>query len=348
MMSQNNKFIVRPSALAACKKLGGNSSTAILLYRMHVRSRKGGLRDEKGEKGWLALTKDEWLLETGLTRHEFDNSLKQLKANGLIKFRSRKLRRSDKNARSWYKLFDDTKSDIDDIMSGKPISGSSDLGSGLKSDGSETDNGMISEQPDALNNMLLKENEINKNVVTKTTGTTEPSALKNSKKVEGGYKKDIESVFKDSLYPPPVVSNNDIEAYLAIRDYLETNKNFLFCPEFHQGNVVCKAMRKLVDHWQDFKFLAETHNQAFNVPSSPRIWCMKLQLSYIPEFLNFLWYANYLGEEKLENVMFYNDFLKYLAIRKDDETLMPGIDLEEQQLQKNFGVKPWANKAIQK
>jgi hypothetical protein len=78
-----NSFSVGPSVLGLCVALAEDSTAGILLYRIHGRSRKSRLKHD-GVKGWVALTREQWMDDTTLSRNQYERALTQLKRKNLV------------------------------------------------------------------------------------------------------------------------------------------------------------------------------------------------------------------------------------------------------------------------
>ncbi len=111
------KFEVSPSYLGAMYFLTKFSTDAILLYCIWTwgKSTKS-MKDEKGEKGWFAFTRDQWMTNSGLTKDQYNRSIGRLKKSGYIKFKHRRLSRKDKGRPLlWIKIEEDFLQKIENI-----------------------------------------------------------------------------------------------------------------------------------------------------------------------------------------------------------------------------------------
>lgn len=97
------KFTVTPSPIAeSMGKVSGDTASALLLYRITWWSKHA--RITRDGKKWIVLTRDEWMIDTGMTRHQYDRALAVLKRLNLVEVRHWRLRRSDKHTRSFIRL----------------------------------------------------------------------------------------------------------------------------------------------------------------------------------------------------------------------------------------------------
>lgn len=136
-MKIKKKFVVRPSRLAACTKIAGDVVAGQLFYRIFLRHEMmKAMRDSEGQR-CVVLTRIEWMIDTGLTRHQYDRSIRILKKKKIIKVRHKKLRKMDKYQRTWIYLSPDSISATTEIMQGVGISIATEIAEPMQSDAPE-------------------------------------------------------------------------------------------------------------------------------------------------------------------------------------------------------------------
>lgn len=113
-MATNKKFEVWPSQLAKCIELtGGKVPAGVLLYRLACRAQKGWLmKHPKDGKRYAVLTRNQWMTDTGLTRHQHDGAIKALKEKKLVEVRHSKRNKLERFLRTWARPTDEAMSVI--------------------------------------------------------------------------------------------------------------------------------------------------------------------------------------------------------------------------------------------
>lgn len=82
---EKTKFIVRPSVLGALFKLTGDATATLLAYRIYSRGAgRGMINYENNSTGWAVLSRKEWMVDTGMTIHQYNRAMKILKDTGII------------------------------------------------------------------------------------------------------------------------------------------------------------------------------------------------------------------------------------------------------------------------
>src|SRR5262245_58281459 len=88
-LGSKKAFIQRPSEIALCIEAGGSVTAGVLLYRLQWQMRLAKERPpdkQITDQGhvWVLKPRAEWMIDTGLSRHEYDGALKLLKRRGLV------------------------------------------------------------------------------------------------------------------------------------------------------------------------------------------------------------------------------------------------------------------------
>ena len=172
------KFKVNPCNLAACIALTDYLPAAILLYRIYIRSNlETTMTDSNGEDGWAVLTREEWMVDSGLTRRQLDKAIANLKKTKFIKYDYRKRSKKDKGSSIlWVKTTSKTNKWIHQTVKVEPPM--------------DSPNGELKYKMDSPNGELL----INKKIGNKESGNKKVASqrLNEKSKVESSSSRVVE------------------------------------------------------------------------------------------------------------------------------------------------------------
>lgn len=294
------KFIVKPGLYAACVELADDPAAGGLLCQIVLLSEIKTLIDQKGETGWLSLSRGQWRVLTSFTRHQHDRAIKCLKERGLIESFRRKLRYKDPAALAWIRLTEKTKSGIAEIKEREGISAFAENMSELLSVLTENDGELISAKTDSLKEMNISKNEEEvENVIVEKT-ITEESAVhykevkqkesKGSSADEKWFTKTMAEIYGDSCFTPEPYNYSACAALRNIMEWLVTNPG-----KFHTAckgypDPVKSGLKAIIHNWVYFCQFSHGWYNTYNHPSVPQIWSLKHQSKAIPDYIKFLAY----------------------------------------------------------
>ena len=325
-------FLVRPSQYAACILLAdGSLSAGGLLYQIVLFSNGKGLKDEKGIKGWLAMSHAQWHYLTGFSRHQMSDAVKKLKAKKLIQTRRRRLHHSDPAPLAWYRLKESTKSAITEIMAAEGISAFGENHMLQKPANADNNKVLLSGFAASLEEMILTKNDTEENVVIEKTTIAESQSKKVKKNKEGKKKESKKDwfnsvmfeVLKDTAITPEPYTNNNVVKLERILEYLEGNPGqyFEFC---FSPKPSIYAVREVMCNWSDFTEFAIELFKAFNMPLTPQFFSISHQLKAIPDYIKYRFHNQRLadlfiaeGFEHKTVELTYDNFVKLMTLPAD-------------------------------
>ncbi|PZP55945.1 MAG: hypothetical protein DI586_05295 [Micavibrio aeruginosavorus] len=309
------KFVVRPSSLAACTILAGDLPAGHLLYRVVLRFKHFKPWKDKQGLAAVILTRAEWMVDTSLTRHQYDRAVKILKDRKLITVRHEKMRKTDQFQRTWIYLAEHVTSAISDITAGDAISFQPESTGKPNSAKSELVFDLFSATADDKENEEQKDNEEEKSNVYQQTyiGADAPEEeVRVADKKEAiedflnakGLPKDVEKAVAEFCcymgfigYPVPFPDKFFVSDFEQCINALSLSDYRLFSAgeiaedptdtEFTSISYDLRALQIIVSHWEDFNFFLKFANGAWNVPLVPTIGFLKMQASNIVAFFHF-------------------------------------------------------------
>lgn len=291
------KFEVRPSRLGACCKLAGDVAAGVLLYSIHLRQTFYTPIQGKDGHEWVVLTRPQWMIDTSLTRHQYDRALKLLKKKNLVVVEYKKLHKKDQHQKTWLRIPAEILSAVTDIMQPKKESANAEKATPVES--AQAD--VATEQESAISddkneNLLENEEEINV-AFLKTTNSSSPGEVSKSVIAEEDVEVELESWFKtanDYIYAGCKAIGKEVYSKKrAIK--LKTIVSDL---EGHDTSSL-DMLRRAVEMWPHFKAFAEIFNKAFNMPEIPQLWAIAMQLKAVPHFYRYVdFYRDMSASEK--------------------------------------------------
>ena len=114
-MLVKKQFTVKLSAQAAIFLLTKDAKATLLLLRIYVRGRKGGMaHEETNTSGWAKLTRCQWLEDTGFSRNQYDRTMRKAKIHGYIEHKLQPTKNGGQV--SWVRLHPDFLEKINTLM----------------------------------------------------------------------------------------------------------------------------------------------------------------------------------------------------------------------------------------
>lgn len=307
MNKTKKKFVVRPSRLAACTSLSGDVVAGQLLYRIFQRQETmKALKDKDDGRKCIVLTRPEWMIDTGLSRHQYDRGLRILKCKKLVEVRHKKLRKSDKHLRTRIYLHEDTISAIADLMKCEGKSEEAETVVNLISGKPDTSVTVLSAAPDDIVNVKLKEenDELMENDFFEKKSEEGKQEKVKKKDNEGCiYKISEEKVvelipvlYKYCGTAHPALTKSLIAAAKTCIDRLEEDgceAVFLDTPldadddhpVFTTRGIRAMALTMLC--WHEFCVFIKIANGAWNIPLRPCLHYMRLHVDGLVDYIRF-------------------------------------------------------------
>lgn len=304
-------FEVYPSLISASTAYTGDIRAGVLLSRIITRTKKRWtLKD-----GSIVMNKNEWLVDTGLSRHQYDKARKILADRKLVEYSYTKRTKRSKHLSTCVKIPERTLSAIADIMVAKSKSVKTDKTSKLSSDNAdkkksgksvsaEQTTSEISAHAEDINDELDKKNEKKKSndethnvVLEKTNQPVEMlfNSLKENKGVEELEDKDLKEIldfiFSQCTYSPDHYTKNNLQKMKQCLSYLQTEEFPVNCMGHKSSELTgvrcIDALGATIRMWPLFMKFIEYSAGAFKIPARPTF--IRLHLNYvdIPEFFRF-------------------------------------------------------------
>lgn len=313
-------FEVRPCQTAACIMLAGDIRAGNILSRMVTRQRNGWTVKSDGKPDEIRMTKNHWMIETGLSRHQYDAGRKIIERKNLAKFSYKKRSKGSKYLSTCVVVPDETISAVADLMKLKDQTSNADINSKKppqkritktkgKSEYADNDDTKVSANTDDMNDTYNKKNdkkEINDQTDNDFSQKTKQPVeivfnfLKENKKVEELENKDIEQildfVFNKSTYTPDHYTKNNLQNMKKCLCYLQAQDfplNIMGQACSQTGVKAIDALYATIIQWPLFTSYIEYAAGAFKIPARPTFTRLNLNQTDIPDFFRFQhWITN--------------------------------------------------------
>lgn len=357
------KFIVKPGLYAACVELAADPAAGGLLCQIVLMSEGNTLKDQKGETGWLSLSRTQWMVLTSFTRHQHDRAVKCLKDRGLIESFRRKLKYNDPAALAWIRLAEKTKSGIAEIKEREGISAFAEHMSALASVLTEKDGELTSAITDSLKEMNKTKNEKEvENVIVEKTITEESTVhykevkqkeSKGSSADEKWFTKTMDEIYGDSPFTAEPYNHSACAALRNIMEWLAKNPGMFHSACKGYPDPVKAGLKAIIHNWVYFCQFSHGWYNTYNHPSVPQVWSLKHQSKVIPDYIKFLAYfkeVQNLAEaggkvvpKDSDQISFSTGYFDWLSAADEDKSKRMASVVNKLSLPKEY--KLWKSKA---
>ena len=286
------ELIVNVSRLGACNIIAGDICAGNLLYAMYVLTREKSMVSKKnGKAGYFVCSRQQWMVCTGFTRHQYDRALSILKKHKLISTYRGKRKYSEKQTYMWARVKNSTKSAIEELLLTNRISAMEEIKRQYKSVRSENSSKIKSAKTATLIEMIKDINEkesINVVVPKKQKNKKEEKEKRNFRKKKSDkvwFEDVVSKIYKESGFSPEPYSPESSKRLRKIIDHLDKYKIEGLGSDCSKTGNPERALLKVTRNWKEFISYAIDYNSAFNMPLRPQLWAIEKQLSVIGLFI---------------------------------------------------------------